>query len=128
MDGPHHGTTFGIETHLRVGVSDPSQRAADGFLDTVQCQHAPVIVNTYLTRNNHKPCCTKSFTCTAGVRIRLQQAVQDGIGNLVRNLVGMAHGDGFTGEKVAFAVGIGWHKTVSRYYFIDTYNKYHPRS
>ena len=54
----------------------------------------------YFSRYTNIICCNKGFTCYPTLGIMLQAEVQNGITDLVGNLVGMPHRNGFTGKEI----------------------------
>jgi hypothetical protein len=92
-----HRAAVGVEAQVGVGIAD----GTDGFP-----RHPGVVdlgVGGDLARQHHQAGAHQGFGGDAGGGVLDQDGVQDGIGNLVGDLVRMAFGNGFRGEEIIFA-------------------------
>jgi len=92
--GNQHGATLVVDAVFRVVVAD----ALDGFAGDLNIIH--VCVRGDLAGQHDEARVAQRFGGDAGARVLGQDRVEDGVGNLVRDLVGMAFGDGFGSEEV----------------------------
>ena len=91
-DDVDHGTGVAVETDLRRVVADVHDDPADQFF-----QVDPGAGRDLAADNGHAGF-DKGFAGDMRCRVLLDDGVEDGIGNLVRNLVRMAFGHRFGGK------------------------------
>ena len=93
VDGGDDGAGVAVKAVLGTGVSD----LADGLADDLLEVHGSL--GGDLTHDGHKAGGAEGLAGHAGHGILAEQLVQDGVGDLVGNLVGMTLGHGFAGEQ-----------------------------
>ena len=101
VDGGDHGAGVGVEAHVGAGVAD----LADGLAHHVG--QVGVARGGDLAGDDRHAGGHQGLAGHVGVGVLGQQGVQDGVGDLVRHLVGMAFGHGLGGEEI-FALGLHW--------------------
>ncbi len=93
MNGIEDSTSVIAETDVAVDVADFLDRVADNFL------HIDVVTRANFASNDDLTGCHQRFDRNASISwvgIVCQNVVNDGIRDLVGNLVGMTHADRFT--------------------------------
>ena len=88
-----------VEADGRVVVADAADGVTDGVLDVEQRVLSRLVMHGHLAGEDHQPGGHQRLAGHAGVRVGGDEGVHHGVGNVVANLVGVALGDGFTGEK-----------------------------
>src|SRR6185369_15927083 len=89
-----HGATLVVDAVFGVVVAD----TLDGFARNLNIIH--VRVRGDLAGEHHQTGVAQGFSGDAGFGILGQDGVQDGIGNLIGDLVRVAFGNGFRGKQV----------------------------
>ena len=92
IHGDHHGTGVGADAHLVVGVAD----LADHVADDVGISTTALVVISPATMA--MPVVTIVSQATRLLGSWASRASRHAVGNLVGQLVGMAHADRFAGE------------------------------
>ncbi len=97
----HHRARRRIKPHVTGCVTDLAHDLAHdrGVVD--------LRFGRDLAREADQPGCQQRLTGHTRVRILRQYGIEHAIGNLVRHLVGMAHGHRFAGEKIAIVIRHG---------------------
>ncbi|MNT12086.1 hypothetical protein D3C72_1470010 [compost metagenome] len=95
VDGRQHGAGLGVEAELGAGVAD--------LLDGVAHQSGDVHVAAGGDLTGHQGHAGRhaGLAGDAGLGILRQDGVEDGVRNLVADLVGVSLGDGLRGEEVS---------------------------
>ena len=84
VDGRNHGAGVGVEAIDRVVISDGGDHAAHQRLKI------DVGASTDFSRNHHQTGCGQRFAGDPAMRVLIQTGVQNRVGDLVGNLVGMS--------------------------------------
>ncbi len=87
------GAGVGVEAHSAVGVADAADGAADEVLEF------DVGAGGDFAGDDDEAGGAEGFAGDAGHGVLTEHFVEDGVGDLVRNLVGVSDGDGFGGEE-----------------------------
>jgi hypothetical protein len=93
VDRVDHGAGVGREAEVRVGVADLADRLARDVLDVHVRRRGD------LAGHDDEPRVHERLARHAAVRVIAQHGVEDAVGDLVRDLVGVPLGDGFRGEQ-----------------------------
>ena len=94
IEGHHDRAGLRVDAHVVVRVTDLLDHAADDVLIIDRGFRRDFTRNNGYTRGDHR------LTGNPAVRILLKQGIQNTVGNLVRQLVRMAHADRFTRKQV----------------------------
>ncbi len=86
VDGRENTARIAVELVLALGIADALDDTARHAL------HVDVCFRAHLARNNHQPGGTKRLARNLGIGIATQEFVENGVGNLIRNLVGVPLG------------------------------------
>ncbi len=92
--GDQHRATLVVDAVFGVVVADP----LDGVARDLNI--IDVGVRGDFARQHHQAGVAQGFGSDAGARILFQDGVEDGVGNLVSDLVGVAFRNGFGSKKV----------------------------
>ena len=93
VDRVDHGARVGREAEIRVGVADLADRLARDLLDV------HVRRGGDLTGHDDEPRVHEGLARHAAGRVIAQHGVEDAVGDLVRDLVGVPLGNGLRGEQ-----------------------------
>ena len=89
VDGRQDAARIAVELVLAPGVADAVDDAArDGL-------HVDIRLRAHFTRHDHESRGAESFARDLRVGVTAQEFVEDCVGNLIRNLVGMSFGHRF---------------------------------
>ena len=97
VDGRYHGAGVGVEAVESVVVADGGDDAANQTLEI------DVGLGGDLAGNDHQSGGRQRLGGDAAVRVLLQAGIENGVGDLIGNLVGVAFGNGFRGKQETVA-------------------------
>ena len=89
-----HGAALVVELQFRIHVTDILDGVAGDFLEVNNG------LGSNFAGNNDEARVHERFTSDAALRVLCEAGVEDGIGNLVGDLVRMSLGDGFRSKKI----------------------------
>ena len=87
MDGREHAARFRVKLVVGVVVADLLDHLAGGAVEV------DIGVGFHLSGDNHLTGCDKSLTCHFRLRVGGKKLVEDSVGNLIGDFVGMTFGN-----------------------------------
>ena len=95
VDGDQHRAVVGADAHVGVGVADVADHFADDLLHVDRGLGRDLAGDDAQAGGDHR------LAGDAAHRVLGEQGVEHAVGDLVGQLVGMAHADGFAGEQIS---------------------------
>src|SRR5579872_56863 len=108
LDGREHRARGRIESHRRVDVTDVPDRLPNHL------REVDLGGRRDLARNDHHSGLGERLASDPGPRVLRQDGVEDRVGDLIAELVGVALGDGLGGETVAGHAGASYQAPWAR--------------
>ena len=91
MERAEDGATSVVKANIGVYIADFADSLANGFFGVFECPLGCIVVNGHFAGDDDQSGGDHGFDRGACGRVMFEQAVQYRVGDLVRDLVGVAH-------------------------------------